>query len=479
MESLQGEGYVARIRSLRRYTHETREVPSTYVDEPRMSAVLISLPLSASIKAAMPQIHEAWPIIPQSPGAHRFGKSWAKRSEALSLLYRRAADSFLFRQWEVALAELQPVVNPPTLESQIHPAPGVLRIADAPKGLRVKIWSLYLTLLQVIIIQATEHQQYEVASPDFEGLYQKIKNVSIWEEVVNVGYGGDEGSVDIEVVINLATLILKNPHDHAGLHIRLEGYLSHLMKVLAARARSVKAAQTSETASENSSDSSDGMFSPGEVTSMHVLIELYALHVLPRAHGCDRAREFLTTNGLLDEPTRATFLKALESVDGKEKEAEAEAAEMVIEKKIRQAIWEMKRQPVASSEGSTATSPFSAAFELGDFPDPTRNYEKGRRREIEANLVKQVPPTSQDPLYEKRRPHQSAKIIAFGKNAVLFTTKVKSYWADLLKAILFGISILLFFSRKGVRKGLRRIIAENWQKVKATVGMGMKVSGYT
>lgn len=46
----------------------------------------------------------------------------------------------------------------------------------------------------------------------------------------------------------------------------------------------------------------------------------------------------------------------------------------------------------------------------------------------------------------------------------------------LMRMLAFVIGLLLLLSRKKVRERMARIIGVSWNKVKATVGMGTKVS---
>lgn len=272
-----------------------------------------------------------------------------------------------------------------------------------------------------------------------------------------------------------ATLCLKNPHNHEKLRFRLERYLSALTRKISARADSVKVVQ-SDTANENSTDSSlKAMFKPEEVTSIHILIELYALHVLPQDKNWDRARDYLTTNLLLDDDTRGTFLKTLDSLEAKM--TEAETAESEVSRKTKDAFSEMKHQSSASHEGS-AESETLPAVELGGFPDSTESYERVRRRKMEASLLNQDPSFWRF-LREDRRPSQVPGVMGtFSKYVLFCVTIVKSNWAGLLKTILFVIGIVFATSKQTFRRGMRRIMTSGWGKVKATVGMGMKVSSY-
>lgn len=127
-------------------------------------------------------------------------------SKRLEKLYRHAADSFLTRQYDVAYTILEPVVSLPAPKSKVHPAPEVARMAEASKSLRIKIWCLYLTLLQAIIIRDMEDRDHIGGHREFRSFYAKIQDGHIWDEVVSVGYDGVEERVDIEVVISLSVM---------------------------------------------------------------------------------------------------------------------------------------------------------------------------------------------------------------------------------------------------------------------------------
>ena len=121
-------------------------------------------------------------------------------------VYKQASDLFLTRRLSEALSILQPVIVQPLAnhadwETEREPEPTI--ISSASRNVRIKIWSLYLTLLNAIIELGPEDGKLSFGSKVWKDIVSKVQDGSIWEEVVQVGYGGLEGNVDDEVVINL------------------------------------------------------------------------------------------------------------------------------------------------------------------------------------------------------------------------------------------------------------------------------------
>ena len=76
-------------------------------------------------------------------------------------------------------------------------------IAGASHNSRVKVWSLYITLLNAILELGQDEGRKTFGSQEWDGIVKKAQDGSIWTEVVDVGYGGIDGQVDPDVVVNL------------------------------------------------------------------------------------------------------------------------------------------------------------------------------------------------------------------------------------------------------------------------------------
>lgn len=134
-----------------------------------------------------------------------------KGSAEISKLYRHASHLFLTRRLNEALAALQPIVNPPKAPQDGYSDDGehVKRaaIASATTSQRVKIWNLYVTILSSIIDLGIDEGKKEVGQKEFQAISRKVRDGTIWEQVVQDGYGGREGAVDADVVYNLSAAL--------------------------------------------------------------------------------------------------------------------------------------------------------------------------------------------------------------------------------------------------------------------------------
>ena len=132
--------------------------------------------------------------------------SWIART------YRQAAQLFLTRRLYEALSTIEPLLSLPKTDEHAGPTNGVKAqvdgqtyapIAAASRTTRVKVWSFYLTLLNSIIELGPEEGKLVFGSTQWRSLAAKAREGSVWDEVVQIGYGADEGAVDGDVVVNL------------------------------------------------------------------------------------------------------------------------------------------------------------------------------------------------------------------------------------------------------------------------------------
>ena len=136
-------------------------------------------------------------------------------SSQISKIYRQASTLFLTRRLPESLSTIQPVITPPEpsdedtiVNGETEPAP----ISTASRTSRVKVWSLYLTLLNSIVeLDAVEGKQ-AFGSSEWRRIVTAVRDGGVWDEVVRNGYRGREGEVDAEVVINLFVHFLLTFH---------------------------------------------------------------------------------------------------------------------------------------------------------------------------------------------------------------------------------------------------------------------------
>ena len=127
------------------------------------------------------------------------------RSE-LSNAYKQGSKYYVTRRFRDALSTIKPLVEIPKTDNygredeyETTQAP----IARAERKWRIKIWSFYLTLLNDIADLGREDGEASFGKAEWRSIANKLEDGSIWQEVVDSGYGGNEARVDGEVVINL------------------------------------------------------------------------------------------------------------------------------------------------------------------------------------------------------------------------------------------------------------------------------------
>ena len=123
----------------------------------------------------------------------------SRHPSQMSKTYRQASTLFLTRRLPEALSTLLPLITPPEPVENGEPAP----VARASRTTRVKLWSLYLTVLNAIVEMGPEEGKDAFGNQEWRALCAKVRDGDLWEEVVRNGYHGVEGDVDPDVVINL------------------------------------------------------------------------------------------------------------------------------------------------------------------------------------------------------------------------------------------------------------------------------------
>lgn len=127
-------------------------------------------------------------------------------SSHISKTYRQASTLFLTRRLPEALSTILPLITPPGSEESngtngtaAEPAP----VARVSRTTRIKVWSLYLTILNAIIELDPDEGKDAFGTQEWRAICSKVREGEVWEEVVRNGYHGVEGDVDSDVVINL------------------------------------------------------------------------------------------------------------------------------------------------------------------------------------------------------------------------------------------------------------------------------------
>lgn len=125
-----------------------------------------------------------------------------RASSEISKVYKHASQLFLTRRLLEAYEALQPVVTPPG-KTRPEDSPAQAPVATATTSQRIKIWSLYVTLLNSIVDLGNEEGKQIFGQKEYREIVRNVQSGDIWQQLARDGYQGREGSVDAEVVYNL------------------------------------------------------------------------------------------------------------------------------------------------------------------------------------------------------------------------------------------------------------------------------------
>lgn len=400
--------------------------------------------------------------------------------------YKQATQLYLTKRFKEAWETIEPIVSAQqSSEGHVNgngDASGPAPIAQSSKGTRTKVWVFYITLLHSIVDIGPEEGRNTFGSAVWRQLATKVREGTIWDEIIRLGYGGSEGDVDPDVVVNLATLLSSHMQSQKLNQQHLEAYLS----------ASADAAQLAFYQDGTATPMSNTTSSPKELTTRLRIIELYALHVLPANDEWEYAQQFIEMNDMLDEERREAFLHALNGLkdekDGtaqRERELEElrerEMEEQRAAEEARQKDEERKdqeRKKAAEAErarhnGSGVASnprPVNGASSNGrpgssDHKSPGQQLPKPSKPQKKARIQ----PRS---LYSRASfvlHNVQHMIMQVGRN-------VTGNSMALMRFLMFMVALILVMARRDIRERLKRALQTSFEKLKSTAGMGVKVS---
>ncbi|KAL2024393.1 hypothetical protein VTK56DRAFT_8204 [Thermocarpiscus australiensis] len=441
-------------------------------------------------------------------------------SSHITKTYRQASTLFLTRRLPEALSTVLPLVSPVPSDDPhgtFEPAP----VARASRSSRIKVWSLYLTILNAILELGPDEGKEAFGTQEWRALCHKVRDGDVWEEVVRNGYHGVEGDVDADVVINLATLLLAHAKTQLLNQKRLENYLAAArtpnLDISSDRFSSCSTSprRRHHSPAKSHRGSVSGADTPRDLHARVKILELYTLHVLPRNGEWETARAFITVSPLLDDERREAFLQALQSLREEQRAAEEaeeerrrrredairrdveEARRLRAEKeereRRRQKVEEEEEEARAARRRSEAEVKARAAeVDYGVEGSPTPGAPVSRAGVGQSPSSRSKPPGSQPGVGSVPRPRKP--LPSASGNAVTLMTRASMILGNLrglvdevavafqanpymlYRILAFIVGLLLMLSRRNIRQRIVQILQVIWAKLKATAGMGTKVS---
>lgn len=236
-----------------------------------------------------------------------------------------------------------------------------------------------------------------------------------------------------------------------------------------------------------------GTDTPKDLAARVRIIELFTLHVLPRNEEWEYAHEFINLSEVLDEERKELFIQTLEGLKEEKERGELRAAELQRQKEAAFERQQEEERRRAEEEAAAArpqanghkpnTSEVDYGIEKGSPRTPkgkgSRPSDKspGGKSSTKTTLSSSGSKSSKKQVKPEPRANQSRAMVNMLRN--LFKQIIQSVSGNPLsiaRTLLFVLGILMAMSRQDVRERVRRVTGSAWQKVKGTVGMGVKVS---
>ena len=235
-----------------------------------------------------------------------------------------------------------------------------------------------------------------------------------------------------------------------------------------------------------------GANTPRDLNARVKILELYTLHVLLRNNEWDYAREFITMSSVLDEERREAFLQALQSLQEEQEAQEKREREerQRQEEQLRRDIEEARRLRAENEERErrrleeerSKREASEVDYGVEDTPSvassarprPNRPSDAGRSARPPRSSMSKASSKAQGPLTLTARASMAMNRLrtiieelghTLNNNPVL-----------VMRFMAFVMGLLIMFGSKRIRERIQRVLGSSWAKVKATAGMGTKVS---
>ncbi|KAF5550874.1 peroxin 26 [Fusarium mexicanum] len=417
----------------------------------------------------------------------------SRHPSQISKTYRQASTLFLTRRLPEALTTLVPLITPPEHVDDGEPAP----VARASRTTRIKVWSLYLTILNGIVELEPEEGKDAFGNQEWRALCTKVREGEIWDEVVTNGYHGVEGDVDSDVVINLATILLAHARDQKLNQHKLEAYLAASntpnLDVAGRLAESTSSPMSNRYRSP--AKGASGANTPRDLNARVKILELYTLHVLLRNNEWDYAREFISVSSVLDEERREAFLQALQSLHDEQQEQERLENEerQRQENELKREIEEAKRLRAENEEKERRRieeerlkrEGSEVDYGIDDTASHTGSTRPRKARAPSSSSSRQSRPRGTNQAGPKANGKAVSQAPTLTSRASMVITQLRTIIENLgsslnsnpmflFKFLAFVMGLILMLSNTNIRERVKRMLAVFWSKVKGTAGMGVK-----
>lgn len=286
------------------------------------------------------------------------------------------------------------------------------------------------------------------------------------------------------------TLLLAHSPSQATNQHRLETYLATSPALIPGFPNPFVSSNPDTKCIDSSTSITNGTNTPRELASRIKILELYALHVLPRNSEWDYARDFIRMSDILDEERRGAFLQALDDLE-EESKRKCEHEQELERDTERQ--FEIEQPEDLGQSSAQSTSRITSIDYRPDHQRSNSEHDYGIEESgiiapanvPSASTAKPLRPTGvrSGPVTSPRRKETDG---IYNRGVAILDTIQRLIFnishslsrnpLALLRLVLFLVALILTLSRNDVKNRVRRMTESGWYKIRQTIGMGLKVS---
>lgn len=236
-----------------------------------------------------------------------------------------------------------------------------------------------------------------------------------------------------------------------------------------------------------------GANTPRDLNARVKILELYTLHVLLRNNEWDYAREFISLSAVLDDERREAFLQALQSLkdeqeaqdqhEREERERQEEQLRREIDEARRLRELNEQREKKRLEEERAKREASEVDYGVEDTPS-TAGSSRSRTNRKPSDVSRNGRPPRSSMAKSNGKAVAPMTITA---RASLIMTRARAIIeqlghalntnpAILMRLLAFVMGLVLMLGNKAIRARVQRVFGASWAKVRATAGMGTKVS---
>lgn len=225
-----------------------------------------------------------------------------------------------------------------------------------------------------------------------------------------------------------------------------------------------------------------GTSTPRDLNQRLKILEIYTLYVLPRNQEWDYARQFIQMSEVLDDDRKEAFLQALQALQDEPKH-EAQREEALKKQRQEQLEKARQREEEERKKAEEERKHREQSERRSEAVPSSRSISRSSARSIPDSRSSQSrkPPPSQPAKRPKPPPPTLYRraillILAAQQNLLRAGQSVWRRPMALFRIMLFVVALVLALARRDIRERVERTLKSSWEKVRKTVGMGMKVS---